>query len=99
MDASPLPVSIPARHSVVARTAGLLDDKLVKASDVEPRLRERQALAARLSTFDRARAAGQAGLDEKITRLGAYKHQAAVQVRTAPLRESLHVNEVALAQV
>jgi multidrug resistance efflux pump len=91
--------ALEALDKELARLNGLLDDKLVKASDVEPRQRERQALAARLSTFERARAAGQAGLDEKSTRVGADRHQAAVQARTAPLREALHVNEVALAQI
>jgi multidrug resistance efflux pump len=83
----------------LARLNGLLDDQLVKASDVEPRLRERQALAARLGTFERARAAGQAGLDEKNNHLGADRHRAEVRLRTAPLREALRVNEVTLAQI
>ncbi len=80
------------------RLNSLLEDQLVKASDVEPRRREREALAARVGTFDRARTAGQAGLDEKGG-VKADRHRAVVQLRMAPLREALRVKEAELAQI
>jgi multidrug resistance efflux pump len=83
----------------VTRLEGLLGDQLVKASDVEPIRRERDGLAARVGTLERARAAGQAGLDGKRdVRTGA-ERQAIVDLRTAPLREALHIKEIKLAQV
>lgn len=91
--------SLTALDREVGRLNGLLDDQLVKASDVEPRRRERDALAARVGTFERARAAGQAGLDEKSGRSGLDRHRATVQVRVAPMREALRVKEVELAQI
>jgi multidrug resistance efflux pump len=90
--------ALSALDKEVGRLNGLLDDKLVKASDVEPRVREREALAARVGTFERARVAGQAGLEEK-GRAGADKHKAVVQLRTAPLREALRVSQATLAQI
>jgi multidrug resistance efflux pump len=83
----------------VERLSALLDDQLVKASDVEPRRRERDALAARVGTFERARKAGQAGLDEKSGRAGADRHRVVVQLRVAPIREALRVKDAELAQI
>jgi membrane fusion protein (multidrug efflux system) len=83
----------------VARLSGLLDDKLIKASEVEPRIQARDALAARVSTFARARAAGQAGLEEKSNRSTADQHHATIQLRIAPEEQALRVNEAALAQI
>jgi multidrug resistance efflux pump len=91
--------ALTALDSEVERLNGLLDDQLVKASDVEPRRRERDALAARVGTFERARAAGQAGLDEKSGRAGVDRHRAIVQLRVAPIREALRVKEAELAQI
>src|SRR4029077_11180960 len=90
--------ALSALDKEAGRLNGLLDDKLVKASDVAPRVREREALAARVGTFERARSAGQAGLEEK-DRTGADKHKSVVQLRTAPLREALRVNQATLAQI
>jgi multidrug resistance efflux pump len=83
----------------VTRLNGLLDEKLVKASEVEPRIQARNALAARVSTFTRARAAGQAGLEENSSRSTAQQHQATIQIRIAPEEEALRVNQAALAQI
>jgi HlyD family secretion protein len=83
----------------LGRLNSLLDDQLVKASDVEPRRRERDALAARVGTFERARVAGQAGLDDKSDHGKADRHRAVVQLRVAPLREALRVKEAELAQI
>ncbi len=83
----------------VARLNGLLDEKLVKASDVEPRIQARDALAARVSTFARARSAGQAGLEEKSNRSTVEQHHATIQIRIAPEEEALRVNQAALAQI
>jgi multidrug resistance efflux pump len=83
----------------VTRLSGLLDDKLVKASEVEPRIQARDALAARVSTFTRARAAGQAGLEEKSNRASVEQHLATIQIRIAPEEQALRVNEAALAQI
>jgi len=44
--------ALAALDKEVARLDGLLADQLVKASDVEPRKRERDALAARVGIFD-----------------------------------------------
>ena len=91
--------ALSALDQEVQRLTGLLDDQLVKASEVEPRRRERDALAARVGTFQRARTAGQAGLDEKSWRTGSDRHRAVVQLRVAPLREALRVKEAELAQI
>lgn len=80
------------------RLNSLLDDQLVKASDVEPRRRERDALAARVETFDKARAAGQAGLDARNAKNGDQR-RAIVQLRMAPLREAIRVKEAEIAQI
>lgn len=100
--------ALSALDKEVDRLNGLLDDQLVKASDVEPRRREREALAARVGTFQQARAAGQAGLDEKGVqggkdrkdgKNGLDRHRAVVQLRVAPIREALRVKEAELAQL
>lgn len=103
--------ALSALDKEVDRLNGLLDDQLVKASDVEPRRREREALAARVATFQQARAAGQAGLDEKgvqggkdvktgkTGKTGLDRHRAVVQLRVAPIREALRVKETELAQL
>jgi HlyD family secretion protein len=83
----------------VERLNALLGDQLVKASDVEPRRREREALAARVETFQKARAAGQAGLDDKPGRGGLERHRAIVQLRVAPIQEELRVKEIELARI
>lgn len=82
----------------VERLNGLLDDQLVKASDVEPRRRERDALAARVHTFEKAKASGQAGLDGKDAKSGDHR-RAIVQLRMAPLREAIKVKEAEIAQI
>jgi multidrug resistance efflux pump len=82
----------------VSRLSGLLADQLVKASEVEPRQRERDALAARVGIFDQAQKAGQAGLDARDAR-ARVDRQAVVQVRVAPLAQALEVNLAALAQI
>ena len=43
--------ALSALNKEVTRLNGLLDEKLVKASEVEPRIQARDALAARVSTF------------------------------------------------
>jgi HlyD family secretion protein len=91
--------ALAALDKELQRLDGLLGDQLVKASDVEPRRRERQALAARVGTFERAKAAGQAGLDEKGNRAKGDRHLAIVQIRTAPLREALQVNKATIEQI
>jgi HlyD family secretion protein len=81
----------------VTRLDGLLDDQLVKASDVAPRRQDRDALAARVGTFERARAAGHAALDLK--KGAEADHHAEIELRTAPLREALRVKEIRLQQL
>jgi len=83
----------------VERLTSLLDDQLVKASDVEPRRRERDALAARVQTFEKAKAAGQAGLDGKSDAKSGDHRRAVVQLRMAPLREAIKVKEAEIAQI
>ena len=83
----------------VSRLNSLLDENLVKASEVEPRIQARDALAARVGTFERARAAGQAGLETKVGNSSAALHKASVELRIAPDVQALRVNEVALAQI
>ena len=83
----------------LGRLNGLLGENLVKASDVEPKQRQREALAARVGTFDRAKATGQAGLDEKKS-LGSVDHRrATLEIRTAPLREAIRVKQAEIAQI
>lgn len=92
--------SLSALDREVDRLNGLLENQLIKASEVEPRRRERDALAARVGTFERARASGQAGLDEKSgRRAGSNRHNAVVQLRVAPLREAVKVKDAELAQI
>ena len=91
--------ALTALDGEVERLNGLLEDQLVKASEVEPRRRMRNALAARVGTFQRARASGQAGLDERSERAGDDRHRSVVQLRMAPLREALRVKEAELAQI
>lgn len=83
----------------VQRLNDLLEERLVKASDVEPRRRERDALAARVGSYTEARAAGQAGLNVKPGTGGALHHRAVVQLRIAPLKEALRVKEAELEQI
>jgi len=94
----------------LGRLNGLYGERLVRASDVEPRRRQREALAARIGTFDRARAAGQAGFDARPAAgaataaggkraAGAEQHRALVELRTAPLREELRVKQAELDQI
>ncbi len=90
--------SLAALDKEVVRLDGLLTDQLVKASDVEPRKRERDALAARVEIFDQAQKSGQAGLDARKARVRSDR-QALVQLRVAPLRQALEVNQSALAQL
>jgi HlyD family secretion protein len=91
--------ALAALDTEIERLNGLLGDQLVKASDVEPLLRERAALAARLQTYDDAKAAGRAGLDGKRRTGAAAGHAAAVQLRVAPLRKALEVNQALLSQI
>jgi multidrug resistance efflux pump len=91
--------ALAALDKEIERLNGLLEDQLVKASDVEPLLRQRDALAARVESYERAKAAGRAGLDGKPTSGRPNAHAGAVQVRTAPLREALTVNKAVLDQI
>jgi multidrug resistance efflux pump len=90
--------ALSALDKELERLNSLLDDQLVKASDVEPRRREREALAARVQTFDKAKAAGQAGLDPRNVK-GSDQRRAIVQLRMAPLREAIKVKEAEIAQI
>jgi HlyD family secretion protein len=83
----------------VARLDGLLGDQLVKASAVEPIRRERDGLAARVDTIERARRSGQAGLDGKRDGKTAAEREAIVALRTAPLREALRIKDIKLSQL
>jgi HlyD family secretion protein len=91
--------ALSALDKEVERLNSLLGDQLVKASDVEPKQRERDALAARVGSYESAKAAGRAGLDGKALTGKFDKHAAAVQLRIAPLREALGVNKAAIAQI
>jgi membrane fusion protein (multidrug efflux system) len=90
--------ALAALDKEVTRLDGLLADQLVKASDVEPRKRERDALAARVGIFDKAQKSGQAGLDARQARAQTGR-EAVVQLRVAPLRQALEVNQATLAQI
>jgi multidrug resistance efflux pump len=90
--------ALAALDKEVARLDGLLADQLVKASDVEPRKRERDALAARVGIFDQAQKSGQAGLDARQAQARSDR-QSVVQLRVAPLRQALEVNQATLAQI
>jgi HlyD family secretion protein len=81
----------------VSRLDGLLDDQLVKASDVAPRQQERDALAARVGTFERARASGHAALSLK--KGNEADRRAEIELRTAPLREAVRLKEIRVAQL
>lgn len=91
--------ALSALDKEVERLNSLLDDQLVKASDVEPRKRERDALAARVQTFEKAKAAGQAGLNAKVSAKDGEHRRAIVQLRMAPLREAIKVKEAEIAQI
>lgn len=91
--------ALSALDKEVERLNSLLDDQLVKASDVEPRQRERAALAARVQTYEKAKAAGQAGLDGKAAAKSGDHRRAIVQLRMAPLREAIKVKEAEIAQI
>src|SRR6185503_12977971 len=91
--------ALAALDAEVGRLTSLLDDQLVKASDVEPQLRQRNALAARVETYGRARDVGRAGLGSSLAPGNARNHTAAVHTRVAPLHHALEVNAAALAQV
>lgn len=92
--------ALSALDEEVERLNELLQDQLVKASDVEPRRRERAALAARVGAYD------QSGMTSKLLKSGKSgaggggdQHRAIVQLRVAPIREELRVKEAELAQV
>jgi HlyD family secretion protein len=90
--------ALAALDKEIERLNGLLGDQLVKASDVEPKIRERDALAARIASYDKAKSAGRASfLDDKGPKLD--KHATAVQLRIAPLREAIEVNKATIAQI
>jgi multidrug resistance efflux pump len=90
--------ALTALDKEVERLNGLLGDQLVKASDVEPKVRERDALAARVASYEKAKSAGRAAfLADKPPKLD--KHAAAVQLRIAPLREALAVSKATIAQI
>ena len=95
--------ALSALDKEVERLNSLLGEQLVKASDVEPKLREREALAARVESYERAKSAGRAGLAGKgaagALEGKADRHAAAVALRTAPLREALAVNKAVIAQI
>ncbi|MEO8213705.1 MAG: biotin/lipoyl-binding protein [Myxococcales bacterium] len=88
--------ALSALDKEVDRLNGLLDDQLVKASDVEPRRREREALAARVGLDEKG---VQGGKDRKDGKNGLDRHRAVVQLRVAPIREALRVKEAELAQL
>ena len=83
----------------IQRLNGLLADQLIKASDVEPVLRERDALAARVRSYESAKQAGRAGLGGKRATGKVSAHSAAVQLRVAPLRQELVVNQAELDEI
>jgi HlyD family secretion protein len=91
--------ALAAMDKEIARMSGLLDQQLLKASDVEPIVRERAALAARVDSYERARAAGRAGLGRRPKSAAPSTHAAAVQLRVAPLRQALAVNQTLLDQI
>lgn len=79
------------------RLEGLYRDQLVRASDIEPLRRQREALAARVNTFSVAARTGRAGLGALHAPEDA--HGAVVEQRLQPLREQLRVAEAALAEL
>lgn len=80
------------------RLDGLASQQLVRATEVEDARRKREALAARVATYDKALENGQAGLGEKGVR-GAPGHAVAVATRLAPFREALKVQEAELHEI
>jgi HlyD family secretion protein len=91
--------ALAALDKEIERLTGLLEEQLVKASDVEPILRERAAMAARVGSYERARAQGRAGLGDEATPAAPGAHASAVQVRITPLRRALEVNQARLDQI
>lgn len=88
------------------RLEGLYRDQLVRASDIEPIRRQREALAARVNTFRVAAETGRAGLGASDVRGQASKdaaspnaHAAVVDQRLEPLREQLRVADAAIAEL
>ena len=81
----------------VARLESLYKDQLVRASEIEPVRRQREALAARVGIFSAAALAGRAGLGHQ--RAGADAHGEVVNQRLEPLREQLRVAGAALAEL
>lgn len=84
----------------VARLEGLYKDQLVRASDIEPLRRQREALAARVNTFALAARTGKAGLGRPTSGTGDDgAHASAVKERLEPLREQLRVADAAVAEL
>jgi multidrug resistance efflux pump len=78
------------------RMESLYDRQLVKASDIEPLRRRRDALTARVATFESAASGGRAGLGWKAEQPD--RHASSLKKRLLPLREELRVAEAALAE-
>ena len=81
----------------VERLESLYKDQLVRAAEIEPVRRQREALAARVRIFNAAALAGRAGLGHQ--KVGTDAHAEVVNQRLEPLREQLRVAEAAVAEL
>jgi multidrug resistance efflux pump len=81
--------------SQMDRLNGLLERKLIPASEVETTRQKLSTLSARVKTYDQAIGRGQAGLDKAAST----SHQSSVTTRLEPFRQAVVVQQAAVRQL